>query len=609
MTRAAAESVADLLLSLRADGIVLWAEEGRLRFDAPAGAMTPALRAELGARKAEIVAFLHEADVAERSSTWITMPDGVRLAADVHRPKRAGVVVDGALPVVWCLERYRRAEVVRGGVTTKLDSQPWLKALLRGGYVVAVVDARGSGASEGTRPVEFAPEETRDAHTVTEWFAAQPWCSGRVGMFGMSHSAIAQLLAAGTAPPHLGAIVPQMALFDLYDFLRPDGVFRDDFARNWADMVRRLDTGRGAAHTGETTETDVRSEHRRNAQVFTQAAALEYRDSTDPVTGLALYQDLNPARVLAAISASGVPVCHLTGWYDLWVRDTILWFRNLTNPQRLVIGPWSHNKWADDDIAREHLRWFDHWLKDIDNGVTREPPVRYFTMSAPPGRRWRTSDRWPPAHVRPRPLHLHDGNLLAEEPPATDGHDAHRVDYSATTGTTTRWSDGYGAGFRYDLTPNDRKALTYTTAVLTEDLEVTGHPVVHLWVTSSHPDGEFFVYLEEIDEQGDTHYVSEAVLRASHRALGTPPYDRMELPYHPGTADSVAPLPDEPVELVADLHPTSNVFAASRRLRLAVTCCDRDNAHVPERRPVPVVRVHHGPAHPSRLVLPVAPAL
>ncbi|MFH8349510.1 CocE/NonD family hydrolase [Streptomyces sp. NPDC018045] len=615
-------SVVDLLLALRADGIALWADRGRLRFDAPAGAMTAALRAELGARKAEIVAFLAEADLAERTSVRITVPDGTRLAADIFRPKRDGTVTAEPLPAVWCHERYRRAQAVNGGVLTKLDAQPWLKELLRNGYVVAVVDARGSGASEGTRRVEFSAAESADAYAVTEWLAAQPWCTGRVGMYGLSYSGINQLLAAGTAPPHLRAIVPQMAMFDLYAFLRPGGVFRDDFARNWSELVRRLDTEAGADGAGseDGAEDGFLAAHRSNADVFHQAATLEFRDSTDPVTGLAPYEDVNPAAVRAAVSASGVPVCHLGGWHDIWARDTTLWFRNLTNPQRMVIGPWSHNNWTNADLAREHLRWYDHWLKGIDNGVTDEPPVRYYTMGATARTGWHPAERWPPPQTRPTAFHfgagptgtiasVNDGRLAGPgEPAATDDTaDAYRIDYTTTSGTTTRWADGYANGFHYDLTPNDRKALTYTSPALPRDLEVTGHPVVHLWVTASHPDAAFFVHLSEVDDAGRSHYVTEAAVRASHRALGDAPFDTMGLPYHRGTRDAVAPLPGVPAELVADLHPTSYAFAAGRRLRISVTCCDRDNAHVEEITPAPVVRIHRGPRYPSRVVLPVLP--
>jgi putative CocE/NonD family hydrolase len=331
-----------------------------------------------------------------------------------------------------------------------------------------------------------------------------------------------------------------------------------------------------------------------------------------------LYEQLNPAGALARISASGIPVCHLSGWHDLWVRDTTLWFRNLRNPQRMIIGPWSHSSGCGDDLAVEHLRWYDHWLKGIDNGVMDGPPVRYFTMNAPAGTQWRTSWEWPPAQARPTEFYFHpgpagtvasvnDGVLVAAAPTGPDGEDAYRVDYSTTSGRTTRWADGYGGGFRYHLTPNDRKALTYTTPVLAQDLEITGHPVVRLWVSSDSPDGDFFIYLEEVDEHGESHYVSEAAIRASHRADAAAPFDAMGLPFHPGTADLARPMPVEPVELVVDMHPTSTVFAAGRRVRISVTGCDRDNAHTTELVPAPVVRVHRSPRHPSRVVLPVMP--
>lgn len=615
----AAGGVVDLLLSLRSAGVVLWAEHGRLRFDAPAGVMTAQLRERVAGCRDEVIAFLAGTDVAERTSIPIAMPDGVRLAADLYLPKRNGVVVSEPLPVVWCHERYRRAEAVAGGLITKLDAQPWLRELLRHGYIVAVVDARGSGASEGRRSVEFGAEETRDAYTVTEWLAAQPWCTGRIGMYGMSYSGINQLLAAGTAPPHLAAVFPQMALFDLYAFLRPGGIFRDDFARSWGELVRRLDTQPGASGAdGQTDGSAALAAHQANSDVFEQAAAMRFRDSRDEATGLALYEELNPAAALGRISASGIPICHLSGWNDLWVRDTTLWYRNLTNPQRMIIGPWSHSSNCDDELAVEHLRWFDHWLKGIDNGVLDGPPVRYFTMGAPADTGWRTSWEWPPAASRyteyyfgPGPVgtvaSVNDGALVAAAPTQPDGADAYRVDYSTTSGRTTRWADGYGGGFRYDLTPNDRKALTYTTPALSRDMEITGHPVVHLWVSSDHPDGDFFVYLEEVDERGESQYVSEAAIRASHRARAAAPFDTMGLPFHPGTSALVRPLPAEPVELVVDLHPTSTLVAAGRRLRVTVTGCDRDNAHTPELAPAPLVHIHRSPRHPSRVVLPVMP--
>ncbi len=109
------------------------------------------------------------------------------------------------------------------------------------GYIFAVADVRGSGASFGTRVDPTPPQESLDAYDITEWLATQPWCTGRVGMYGISYSGTDQLTAAATSPPHLKAIFPEMVMFDLYDFCYPGGICRHTFLRNWQQQVRALD--------------------------------------------------------------------------------------------------------------------------------------------------------------------------------------------------------------------------------------------------------------------------------------------------------------------------------------------------------------------------------
>jgi uncharacterized protein len=242
--------------------------------------------------------------------------------------------------------------------------------------------------------------------------------------------------------------------------------------------------------------------------------------------------------------------------------------------------------------------------------MAAEPTIRYFTMGAEPGDAWRETAVWPLPTTSPRELHLQAEGGLAEAA-SSPGEDPYAVDYTATSGPTSRWADCCLANalgddhFGYDMSANDRKALTYTSDPLPDDLEVTGHPVVHLFVSSSHGDGDFFVYLKEIDADGVSRYVTEGVLRASHRALTSAPYEFMGLPYHPSSAESLLSWGDEPTELVFDLHPTSKIFAAGSRIRIAVTGSDLDNALTPHHDPAPVIRVHRGGAHPSRIVLPV----
>ena len=186
--------------------------------------------------------------------------------------------------------------------------------------------------------------------------------------------------------------------------------------------------------------------------------------------------------------------------------------------------------------------------------------------------------------------------------------DEYTSNYSTTSGTTSRWANANGGATGYpDLRENDAKGLTYTTEPFVEAVEVTGHPVVALWVSSQAPDGAFYAYLEDIHPDGLSQYVTEGVLLASHRKLGDPPWDNLGLPYHSGLEADVEPMDDGPVELVFDLHPTSKQFAAGHRIRVTVTTADCDNDRVPQYEPPPRVKVYMDPERCSRIELPLVP--
>ena len=178
----------------------------------------------------------------------------------------------------------------------------------------------------------------------------------------------------------------------------------------------------------------------------------------------------------------------------------------------------------------------------------------------------------------------------------------------ASTGTTTRWDNAVGAAPAMDypsLLQNDRKSLTYTSAVLSEDLEVVGHPVVRLWVDVEGEDADFVVVLEEVDANGKVHYVTEGVIRATHRRLGEAPWNNQGLPFQRGFAADRQPLPESgPVELVFDLLPTANLFDVGNRVRVAVFCADADNLE-PADFELGTIGVHCGGGAASGLQLPI----
>jgi putative CocE/NonD family hydrolase len=567
-------------------------------------------------------------DSSVRTSQYLTMRDGIKIAIDILRPAINDKVEEDPLPVVWTHTRYRRSYIREGKLMSELDS-PLYQSLLKYGYVLAAADVRGSGASYGSWQGIWTQEESQDAYEIIEWLASQPWCDGNVGMAGGSYLGITQLTAAGTKPPHLKAIFPAVALFDIYAVAYPGGVFYDDFIKHWSELTQMMDTQVIAAPVDEDKDEALLksaiAEHEQSRALIDIFFPLKYRDNVDEVTGVQPFYTWHPAAYVEEINDSGIPIYLWCGWFDSFTREGFTMFRNFKNPKKIVMGAWSHSP-RDPDIQKEEfipaiveeIRWFDHWLKGIDNGIMDEPPIRYHVMNAPKDNEWRTANEWPLPDQKLTKYYFaegpsgsvnsaNDGVLSLDSPPNESGKDEYLVDYSTTTGIATRWDNAVGGGFDYpDMTENDRKGLTYTTEALTEDLETTGHPLAHFWVSSTATDGDFFVYLEEVDGEGVSYYVSEGTLRASHRAVHEPYYDNLGLPFHRSHEDDVNELKSgEPAELAFELQPTSNVFNAGNRIRITITCADKDNASTPELSPPPTISIYRNADHASYISLPV----
>jgi putative CocE/NonD family hydrolase len=582
-----------------------------------------------------------------RTSEYMTVRDGTRIAVDIIRPSVGGVAVAEPLPIILTYERYHRASFTEDGqLVSQLNGQTeaYLRPMLEHGYIIAAVDIRGAGASFGSRDMEFMDIDSTDAYDVIEWLGKQTWSNGSVGMYDFSYPGITQYMAAGAAPSALKAIIPQNASFDLYSFFYPGGIFNQEFVSSWTGIGQYLDNLMPPvpvdADTDGSMAAAAQQEHQANAALSPLVAPAPFRD--DEITPGIAHDGYAPYRFIEGINQSGVAVYHIGGWYDGWPRDAAVWFNNLNVPQRLLLTPFSHQigydpGWLEDVTplihddfnaeavtvfqAAEHMRFFDYFLKGIDNGIMDEPSVWYYTLGAPEGEAWRSAESWPlPNEVRTNFYltgdtaesvnSVNDGLLTTSTPTDADGQDDYVVDYTTTMGTATRWVNMHAGPFDYsDMTANDEHALTYTTGMLLEDLEITGHPIVHLWVTSTADDSDFFVYLSEVDENGYAHYLTEGALRASHRALSQAPYDYMGLPYHRSFAEDLQSLPaGEPVELIFDLLPTSNIFDAGHRIRVTIMGADADTFATPQLDPAPTVSIYRNAEHSSYIDLPIIPA-
>ena len=569
-------------------------------------------------------------DSAVRTSQYVTMRDGVRIAIDIIRPAKNGQVSKEPLPVIWTHNRYRRAfKAPNGRLISIVDSRD-IRNLVIHGYVAAVADVRGSGASFGAALGIFWKEETRDAYEITEWLAGQPWSNGRVGMFGGSYLGVTQLLAASTKPPHLKAIFPTMSLFDLYDTVYQGGIFKEDFVRTWSRLMNVYDTEQTALPvdadpSGAMLKKAVEEHARVNRPLISILDRLKFRNGKDDATGAFPYLEWQPAGALKDINESAIPVYIWAGWFDGFIRDSLLMFRNSVSPKRIVVGAWPHAsrvaevyKETSSLLATEEHRWFDYWLKGIDNGVLKEPPIHYQVMYQPKKNVWKTAAEWPLAEQKLANFYFakgtsgsvlskNDGLLERNAPGRAAAKDDIVTDYGASTGATSRWDNTMGGDFGYpDMTANDVRGLTYTTRPLKSEIEVTGHPVVHLWLSSTAADADIFAYLEEVDAQGVSHYITEGALRASHRKLSDPPYDNGLLPYHRSDESDILPLkPGEPAELIFDLEPTSNVFNTGNRMRLTICGADKDNAATPRLDPAPTITIYREKERPSFISLPL----
>lgn len=581
----------------------------------------------------------HDEAGMQTESLYLTMRDGVRLAADLHRP--ASLAADAALPTLIYITRYWRDTDFRPGFRWigAASLAPW-RFLTAHGYAVLTVDARGTGASFGTRAHEWDKAEVQDGGEIAAWIAAQPWSNGKIGAIGTSYSGTtAELLAIH---PAVTAVLPRFNEYDVYtDIAFPGGLYLRGFVEQWSQSTAGLDANaaRESASTPLLERIVMRlgargvkpvngdyaalrtavADHAGNVHAADLARETIYRD--DQSASGVQARDYSVYAYREAIERNGAAIYGWGGWFDAVTADAVIrrWL-TVQTPQIAVIGPWNHG--ASQHASpyaparanthqhwQEFLRFFDDRLKGIHTGIDAEIAAKTLTYFTIGEECWKTTTVWPPAGTTPRPYYFAADGALSDTLPAAAGVDEYTVDFEATTGSANRWytQAGGGAVLYGDRAEADRRLLTYTSAPLPHDLEITGYPVVKLHVSSTADDGAFFVYLEAVEPDGRVTYLTEGMLRALHRKIstGTPPYAQ-PVPYHSFNRADGAPLvPGAVTEIQFGLLPISVLLRAGQRIRVALAGAD---ASVFPRFPAagtPTLSVQHGAAAPSHILLPV----
>jgi putative CocE/NonD family hydrolase len=598
-------------------------------------------------------------DGNKRISDYLTLSNGTRLAYDLILPTRKGVPASEPLPVLFKYTPYLRTFTIfdqagnniiaglfnlgwkekaylrvrywfdkRGNLMDAVFRTKYLENMLKHGYAVIVVERPGTGASFGVMNASFEVG-AKEVNEILNWIAAQDWCNGNIGMYGDSFQAMIQFAAVTTGNPHLKAIFPTSSGFDLYSAVTyPGGVLNKTFASffSWSTsflehVLTPVDSDKDGSLLAQARKERGGSTLAKQSEGWFKK--FPFHDSITP-GGMKLWEGAaNLYPLLDRINQSGIPIYMTNGWYDLFsgAKDMFLWYANLTVPKRLLVRPADHSEVEknqfDLDYGAEAHRWFDYWLKGIDNGIMNEPSIYYYVMGASKNDVWRTSNQWPLANQKLPHFYFgegktgsiastNDGFLRSEPPGQKDAADTYTVDYSTTSGKYSRWYAINWPRNYPDMRSNDKKGLTYTISPLETDLEITGHPVVHLWLTTDAPDLDAFVYLEEVDGSGKSTYVSEGDLRASHRKLTKAPYNNLGLPYHAHYKSDLEPIPTgEPVELVFSLLPTSYRFHKGSRMRITVAFADADNFETPVIDPPPKLQLLRDLNHPSFIQLPI----
>ena len=595
-------------------------------------------------------------DSTRRTSAYLTLSDGTRLAYDLIIPTRKGVLADRPMPVLFKYTPYGRAWTIfdkkgkllvgdfvdlptsvmlrirlwlagdRGRIMDPLFRDRWLDTVVKYGYIVVSVDRPGTGASFASQTPGSMETAAQYENEIIDWIAAQPWSDGNIGMYGDSQQAMVQFAAASAANPHLKAILPAASQVDIYQAVEfPGGVYNKAFAALYASTVPLLDQLATPVDSDPDGLLLAQARELRTSSFSTQsvvdhATDFPYHDSAT-AEGVSTWTTMDLYQFIERINQTHTAVYMTVGWYDIFTADMFYWYDNLDVPKRLTVRPTDHSQvsanLADLDYGAEALRWFDYWLKGIDNGIMDEAPIHYYLQDRPGKGSWQTSSQWPLADQNVSRYYLdqgktgsvssvNDGALTRTAPIAAPASDVYTVDYTTTSGSKTRWGAVEEAHVYPDLQSNDARALTYTSPALDASLEITGHPVVHLWLSTNAPDLDVFVYLEAVDTKGRSTYITEGDLRATHRKLSRAPFDNLGLPYQSHDQSDLEPLPNgEPFEMDFSLLPSSYRFHAGDRLRITVTFADAGNFDTPVLDPAPELYLFHDGNHPSYVALPI----
>jgi len=499
---------------------------------------------EILMKKAEVDPLLSkpEYEILEERNVGVPMRDGIKLSTDIYRPK-----ADGKFPVILTRTPYEKNMAELNG-----------RYYARRGYVYAVQDSRGRFGSPGIW--EPFVDEPQDGHDAIEWLAVQPWCTGKVGMIGGSYMGWVQWWAARERPPHLVTIIPNVSPPDpFYNLPYEYGVFFMLGSIWWADILESNATadisGAAISRIGEkkylkllnhlpVIELDEKVLEKKNPY---WRKWIEHPNNDEYWERANFLEHLKDVRI---------PVFHQSGWFDgdgIGSKLNYAAMKSHGHPyQKLILGPWGHTDTAMRtmgdldfgpqalvDLQRDYLRWFDFWLKGIDNGITEEPLVSIFAMGS---NKWLHDDVYPLSYTRFEKWYLHsngkantskgDGLLSSDTPPKDAPADTYVYDPGDPTPSPVLYEESEeeekkvksveekkkeAEAYHEQVTQTRTDILVYQTKPLEKPMTFAGPVSAILYAATSAKDTDWFMRLVWITKDGETHRLGEGKIRARFR--------------------------------------------------------------------------------------------
>ncbi|MEZ5939054.1 MAG: CocE/NonD family hydrolase [Hyphomonadaceae bacterium] len=460
------------------------------------------------------------------------MRDGVKLAGNLYLPKGKG-----PFPCVVTRTPYGKDEMYK--------DPRGAEGYTANGYAFLVQDVRGKGRSEGF--YQAFVNDRDDGYDTVEWMAQQPWCNGKVGITGPSAMGITGNLAAISNPPHLAAAFVIVAPTSLTNASFIGGAFKQKDSGDWS-------RDQGIAE-------DVIQKRAASYPDSAEWAALDIRRNADFID---------------------IPIYNLGGWYDIFNEGNVRNFMYLQDHgskgargnQKLEMGPFGHGELSGDMEYPDggglrgnptEIRWFDYWLKGVDNGIMDEPPVKAYMMaSARKGavsskNRWMEFGAWPPAPETAQYFLHADGTLSMKAPSEMSASKTYTFDPANPVPSIG------GANLTFERGPMDQRPigersdyLRFQTPVLDKDVAIAGPVTMNLWAATDGPDTDFMVKLVDVYPDGYEAIVLDSALRTRYR-------DGREI-------DEIKMMtPGKPEQLSIDLWDTAITFEKGHRIAVHIT--------------------------------------